>query len=666
MRNGRRGGGGDDGVSDVVGSILLVAITVVMAAAFAFLLFQFKGPPDQLHARLGVVIGPGNDLTWNTGDETITLTHNGGEPLVASQVKLTYTVGTGTRRTVTAPGFPGGTLTVGETYVQVLADPVAEGVGLSLQVVVNDPTGSRVLLDANASGGTGVAIPATYAYAANFTAGKGTVATFLPNIRSATDSGAFAALTEAGTGGPVTSTLTGTSGTGSGATNPGNVLASDNQYAVLDANAEWAQASGFSAPAGATTVTSVVLGMEANGTAGITSTVAHQQTVTGTGSGATVSATGLTATAGNVYLAAISNGEANLRTVTGVSGLGLTWAKVAEAQASSTDKGRLEVWVGTGASPSGTTVTATFSGNTQAAAIVVSRYSGVNTANPVQASQASDAPGTGASTWSLASIAGTLTQGRLYAAVNAVDQAGVNFVTPATTGKRADVDSGGHVQLGVADGVAALANAASGTISPGAVDWQAIALTLRPAPNPDPVVSLSYLVNGVAGTATLSQSLPSTEAVYTLDVTADRAWTVANIGQAAVRVTATTLNGGTVNVDRAYLTVTTSSGATTYALQVVMGFDPVPAGVVQTVQVGYSVTSPGDTFQMVVYDGSSWATSRTCAGTLSATSPSAFACTLVLPGEWRSGAPLVRFVDSTPTGTAQGTLRLDYVRVATL
>ncbi|MDZ7344555.1 MAG: choice-of-anchor D domain-containing protein, partial [candidate division KSB1 bacterium] len=111
-------------------------------------------------------------------------------------------------------------------------------------------------------------------------------------------------------------------------------------------------------------------------------TIAHEETQTGGSTGSTTVATSasLIGVNGHLYLAAISN-RAN-RSVTSVSGLGLTWTRI---KAQCTTKGRLglEVWMAQGAPSGNGVVTAQFSAAPTNATIAVSRYSGVSTINPI-------------------------------------------------------------------------------------------------------------------------------------------------------------------------------------------------------------------------------------------------------------------------------------------
>lgn len=129
MRTERRtaGGGrtcrasGEAAVSDIIGSILLVAMTVAMAVALSLLLFSFDGPADKQYTNLGASLDPGPDGQWNTGNEEIRLTHLGGEPLEARGTTIRYTLGN-TTTALSGSGlgsaFADGALTIGERWMR--------------------------------------------------------------------------------------------------------------------------------------------------------------------------------------------------------------------------------------------------------------------------------------------------------------------------------------------------------------------------------------------------------------------------------------------------------------------------------------------------------------------------------------------------------------------
>ena len=110
--------------------------------------------------------------------------------------------------------------------------------------------------------------------------------------------------------------------------------------------------------------------------------VTHEETKTGGSSSSTTVATStsLTGASNHLYLAAISSRPKV--TVTAVSGFGLTWTLV-KAQCSGRNLTGIELWMAHGAPTGNGAVTATLSSAPTNAAIAVSRYSGVATANPV-------------------------------------------------------------------------------------------------------------------------------------------------------------------------------------------------------------------------------------------------------------------------------------------
>ena len=87
----------------------------------------------------------------------------------------------------------------------------------------------------------------------------------------------------------------------------------------------------------------------------------------------------MTGVSGHLYLAAVST--KSFRAVTTVTGLGLTWTRLA-AQCSGRNQTGVELWWARGAATTGT-VTATLASAPSNAVIAVARYSGVAATNPV-------------------------------------------------------------------------------------------------------------------------------------------------------------------------------------------------------------------------------------------------------------------------------------------
>lgn len=110
-------GEADEGVSDVLGAILLVGLTVAMTVVLAILLFTYNGPEPVPRADLAVTVLPG-ERGWGTGDENVTVRHVGGMALsdatrIAIRVGANLTEMTGP--TLGDP-FGDGALSIGESW----------------------------------------------------------------------------------------------------------------------------------------------------------------------------------------------------------------------------------------------------------------------------------------------------------------------------------------------------------------------------------------------------------------------------------------------------------------------------------------------------------------------------------------------------------------------
>ncbi|OFV67745.1 MAG: protein containing DUF1628 [Candidatus Syntrophoarchaeum caldarius] len=81
----------EEAVSPVIGVILMVAITVILAAVIAAFVFGMGPPTAAPQASLRIT-------DTDTGAETVTLVHDGGDSLDLTDVKLIVDVG-GTRAT---------------------------------------------------------------------------------------------------------------------------------------------------------------------------------------------------------------------------------------------------------------------------------------------------------------------------------------------------------------------------------------------------------------------------------------------------------------------------------------------------------------------------------------------------------------------------------------
>jgi hypothetical protein len=206
------------------------------------------------------------------------------------------------------------------------------------------------------------------------------------------------------------------------------------------------------------------------------------QTGTSTGMASVSTAAALGGTAQDLYVAAIAS--KSMRSVTSVSGLGLSWSRV-RAQCSGRSQTMVEIWSASG-TPTVGTVTATWVSPADNAAIAVARYSGADVANPFGNVVSGNSNGLG----------GLCSNGIDNAAFNfpLETQGGIvfgataqrkHFLTPGTGwSQRGDVHAG---TSGEAASVTVVERASSagttlfdGTISASA-DWAVVAVEIRPS-----------------------------------------------------------------------------------------------------------------------------------------------------------------------------------------
>ncbi|HJQ93976.1 MAG TPA: type IV pilin N-terminal domain-containing protein, partial [Candidatus Thermoplasmatota archaeon] len=123
-------------MSDVLGALMMVGITVIAAAGFGLLLFSFDGPPDAQHTRLTASVTPGGG-DWGDGDELIRLTHVGGEPLARSEALIVFTTPSGTMTlsgSSLGSAFSDGQLTIGETWTHTISADVGDSIDVRIVV----------------------------------------------------------------------------------------------------------------------------------------------------------------------------------------------------------------------------------------------------------------------------------------------------------------------------------------------------------------------------------------------------------------------------------------------------------------------------------------------------------------------------------------------------
>lgn len=79
-----------EGVSSVVGEMLMLTLVLILASLFAISVSQFV--PEDRDPSANIFVGSPDDSGHN-----ITLWHKGGDPLIASDLKIIFTNRTGER-----------------------------------------------------------------------------------------------------------------------------------------------------------------------------------------------------------------------------------------------------------------------------------------------------------------------------------------------------------------------------------------------------------------------------------------------------------------------------------------------------------------------------------------------------------------------------------------
>ncbi len=169
----------------------------------------------------------------------------------------------------------------------------------------------------------------------------------------------------------------------------------------------------------------------------------------------------------------------------------------------------------------------------------------------------------------------------------------------------------------------------------------------------DPIVRLTY--SGIGGIPSSQDfALGQAEAERTLDVTADRLWTIADIESMVLEVNVILGSTKVIDIDHMYVTVTYNEAPQT-DLALEYAWTGVPDRAIEQFQIRYQAT--GDTFQVQVWNGVAW----TVRGSLTSTTLAVFSYSMST-AEYNGGAPKIRFVD-LDSGTLQGTLEIEYARV---
>lgn len=266
---------------------------------------------------------------------------------------------------------------------------------------------------------------------------------------------------------------------------------------------------------------------------GTTPTFEEFQQGGSTSSTSVTTATNLTGVTGHLYLAAISS--TSYRTVSAVTGLGVTWTRVA-AQCGGRSRTGIELWWAQGAATTGS-VTATLESASDAAEIAVARYSGVAATNPVSPLVAANTNGvngscSGGSDQTTYSLGVTTTASQAVAlGVVAIRYRTHTPGSGYTERAEVAIGSGGSVAgIALVDRSVPVASSLllNGSFD-GDVDWAVIGVELRPGaggPADIDVTPTPYDYGGVA-----------------LGSNAVRTFAIRNLGGTTLQVTGTNLTG---------------------------------------------------------------------------------------------------------------------------
>lgn len=344
----------------------------------------------------------------------------------------------------------------------------------------------------------------------------------------------------------------------SGVITPNNLLADDTNYAVFDNQGDTVQLTGFT-PAGAYPIISNVnLKFKANKNATIgseTATVAETQTGAIL-TGGTITSASITGGTNQLYVAFITR-NSDTNTITGVTGLGLTWAARVQNVTNGGGGRRIDAWYAFGNATTGT-VSATQSTSTNAH-IAVLRIVGAHPSTPIENNGSTVGSGT--------SVTGPVLNGT----ASGLSLMGISHESSGTAGisYTENVDTSNGVGANI-DGISVESKQLfttgneTATYTLAAPDvWQAISLTILPAPANNPIITVTYKVGtDPVGTTTMVAAVSSTsDQTFTVNIFGDRAWIPADITNTVLTLTSTTMTVQPVNGNVAWLDVTESEAA---------------------------------------------------------------------------------------------------------
>lgn len=696
----------EEGVSDVVGSILLVGITVMVAVALGLMLLSFSGPTKEVHVELAVSLDPGSG-GWGTGDERVRVRHLGGDALLMEPSRVLIVVGSQDySRSGSALGstWADGALSIGEMWEAQMNIPANAPVRVG---VVGGGVGEPTLVSSQnlvASASTATNPCATDTQAPSV-------------LQWSQNPSAVTGLTVGGV------TVTAQLGDNCYGANPGVVpslywrvtpasaftnqgpmtTAGTNRWTASIPAQNWASAVGqrleyYIGPltdlggnsANSATVSNLI---PANCSADVTAPTATSLTqapvdVRSTTLGAVTVTVVVADDCSGVNTASPPRLYYRISTGTGsfvdggamVLQSGTTWQGTVPDPLWATQAGRtLEYYVGGMQDLNGNVGVST----TRSDLVdVVSTHTFVTSNTPVRGvvasfSNAQSATDLGAeASIAEASVAGSPSTQALNPnlVVSALGWSGASVTNlQASDGLRgtyglSNPSSANVLRVGFQD-----PSVSAATVSKVVVYAE---LSIINDPNDQFQLQVCFTL-GLCSAAGTGLSPPTPGASYTgtssdvvvgYDVTGLRpgggSWSNADLAnvEGVVHLIQQGGNSGSWRVNRIWLEAT--SAFNTFDANVELSWTGVPAGATQTLDLRYRTT--GDTFNVQVCQDATvpcgtWATRGTALSAAGATS-----WTYVLTAaEYNSGAPRIRIVDVTPAGNTQGYLYLDYARVAT-
>jgi len=351
------------------------------------------------------------------------------------------------------------------------------------------------------------------------------------------------------------------------ATNPDNVVLSDDVRAIYDAQGELVNASGYDASGAQTRdeISDVDIGFEGREAAGQLQTITHEQTTSATSLGGTSITTdgSLTANGEDFYVVSIAVRSNNI-SVGSVSGLGLTWTQ--ETTASNSNGVKTELWSASGEPTSSGSVTANFNSTVITSGITASRFSGVDLDSPIESTGQTTGSGTAWTTTPSSSGAGDRIIGGAAVTSSTTNAPGADDT------EHADRSIGGNANERLTVAFQSREAASPGEPTDGtwgaAGEWAASSAALNQAPEEFPVIELTYEV-GAEGTGptSLNQTVENDiDELFSTDVTGDRNWSYTDIDNITLTAEQTVDGAADAEIDHIFVRFTEADSGSTQSV----------------------------------------------------------------------------------------------------